>query len=511
MKKIRKYILWIAVMVFCMFPGMISRAENVYTDGDYSYTKEYGKATLYKYNGSASHVTVPSTLGGLPVVSVHYYAFKENPALVSVTLPDSITFIDSAAFEECENLQYVHLPESITEIPSYIFRDCPKLVSVNIPSGVTEIGYDAFMRCTSLTRVETNAVLEEIEDGAFYGCTSLTSVIFHNGVKVINEQVFYGCTSLATVSLGGTTKSIDAEAFVKCTSLKSIILPSTLTSIDFGVFAESGLTSITIPESVTFMDMCVFSNCRSLQTANIYGAVSLNYMTFENCVSLHTVNLGYKVRSIEHYAFAGTQMLTTIRIPKDTKVDSWAFKECEGLIKILGAAGSEAETVANAIGVVFTEVDDVKISLNKSKVTLYLLKGKKTQTLQAIVEGTASKPTWTSSKTSVVQVNASGKITAKKAGKAVITAKLGNKKVTCTVTVKKPSFKLKKTSITLKKGKTYEIKYSAAPKNTVTYKSSSKKTASVNKNGVVKAKKKGTAVITVKCNGITRKLRVRVK
>lgn len=72
-----------------------------------------------------------------------------------------------------------------------------------------------------------------------------------------------------------------------------------------------------------------------------------------------------------------------------------------------------------------------KVKLNKTKVTLY--KGK-TTTLK--VKGTKKKVTWTSSNKKVATVNKKGKVTAKKAGTATITAKVGGKKYKCKVTVK---------------------------------------------------------------------------
>ena len=80
-----------------------------------------------------------------------------------------------------------------------------------------------------------------------------------------------------------------------------------------------------------------------------------------------------------------------------------------------------------------------------------------------------------------------------------------------TVNVKKPSFKLVKSSVKLKKGNKTTIRVKAAPVSKVTYKTSNKKVATVNSKGVVTAKKKGTAKITVKCNGITRTFKVTVK
>ena len=71
--------------------------------------------------------------------------------------------------------------------------------------------------------------------------------------------------------------------------------------------------------------------------------------------------------------------------------------------------------------------------------------------------------------------------------------------------------KLVKSSAKLKKGKKVTIKVKAAPVSKVTFKSSNKKVATVSSKGVVKAKKKGTATITVKCNGITKKFKVTAK
>ena len=116
-----------------------------------------------------------------------------------------------------------------------------------------------------------------------------------------------------------------------------------------------------------------------------------------------------------------------------------------------------------------------------------------------------------SSNKKVATVNKKGIVTGKKAGTAKITVTVGKYKKVLTVKVKKPSFKLAKSSAKIKKGKTTTIKVKAAPVSKVTYKSSNKKVATVTKKGVVKAKKKGTATITVKCNGITRKFKVTVK
>lgn len=136
--------------------------------------------------------------------------------------------------------------------------------------------------------------------------------------------------------------------------------------------------------------------------------------------------------------------------------------------------------------------------------------GKKA-TIKVTKTKVTGKVTFKSSNKKVATVNSKGVITGKKAGKTVITVKVGKYTKKLTVTVKKPSFKLVKSSAKLKKGKKTTIRVKAAPVSKVTYKTSNKKVATVNSKGVVTAKKKGTAKITVKCNGITRTFKVTVK
>lgn len=131
-----------------------------------------------------------------------------------------------------------------------------------------------------------------------------------------------------------------------------------------------------------------------------------------------------------------------------------------------------------------------EVKLNKTKAALYV---GKSVTLQ--VKGTSAKAKWESSKKSVATVDSQGKVTAKKAGTAVITAKIKSSSFQCRITVKNPC--LNKKEITLSKGKTFQLKITGTTAKS--WKSNKPSVAAVNKNGKVTAKKAGTATIT--CNG----------
>lgn len=202
----------------------------------------------------------------------------------------------------------------------------------------------------------------------------------------------------------------------------------------------------------------------------------------------------------------------------DYTADSWKamqleLEEAKDLLakeKPTQAEVDEATTHLNAAVEALVKAYKVTITLNKKTATIY--KGK-TTTLKATVTGAeAAKVTFTSNNTKVATVNkTTGKVTAKAKGTATITAKYGDVKVTCKVTVKNPTLTLSKTSASVKVGKTTKITAKATPSGKVTYKSSNKKVATVSSNGTIKGIKKGTAKITVTCNGVSKTVKVTVK
>ena len=134
---------------------------------------------------------------------------------------------------------------------------------------------------------------------------------------------------------------------------------------------------------------------------------------------------------------------------------------------------------------------------------------------------------WKSSNPKVVTVNSKGRITGKKAGTAKITVTLASgasawfnvkvqkKNVTTTalkVVNKKTGYSIKKA--TLKRKQKLNLKTTVSPvtsKQIVTYRSSNSKVASVSAKGVIKAKKKGKAVITIRSGKKTAKCKITVK
>ena len=82
----------------------VNKAFTVTGDFVFAVRDDSTSIVVVKYNGTASTLTVPSTVAGLPVVEIGAQAFEGNTKLKSVTLPATIEIIGRRAFAECKNL-----------------------------------------------------------------------------------------------------------------------------------------------------------------------------------------------------------------------------------------------------------------------------------------------------------------------------------------------------------------------------------------------------------------------
>ncbi|WP_026497429.1 Ig-like domain-containing protein [Butyrivibrio sp. WCD2001] len=158
-------------------------------------------------------------------------------------------------------------------------------------------------------------------------------------------------------------------------------------------------------------------------------------------------------------------------------------------------------------GTVGSYVSVKTLSLSKDKLTL---KAGESSQLKVTVKPARAESllTWKSNNKNVASVDSNGKVNAVAAGTCTVTVSSPDgKKDICYVTVTEEnseikSLKLNKKKLKLKKGKKFQLTVKTNPvsaKDTtqLVWKCSNKKVAKITKKGVVKAKGKGTCIVTV--------------
>ena len=238
------------------------------------------------------------------VIKIGKSAFKGYRYLTSLTLPNSITTIETGAFKGCCSLTSLTLPNSLTTIASETFEDCFRLTSLTLPNSLTSIGYNAFKGCSSLTSLTLSNSLTSIGNYAFQGCSSLTSLTLPNSLTSIRETAFEGCSNLENIfvddgnimfsSIDGVLYNKDASTLIRCPLKKtSVTLPSSLTTIGGGAFIDcSSLTSLTFPNSLTTIGAGAFKDCSSLTSLTLPNSLTtIEENAFYSCNDLKRINM----------------------------------------------------------------------------------------------------------------------------------------------------------------------------------------------------------------------------
>jgi hypothetical protein len=251
-------------------------------DGDYIYSVSGAPAvaTIISYTGAGGAITIPSTLGGYPVVALGIDSFNSRVSITSVAIPYGVTSIGQTAFQSCTALTSVTIPGSVTNIGYCAFISCTSLTSAAIPESATSIGEGAFCD-TALTFVNIPNGVTSIGSWMFDHCDYLTSVTIPDSVTSIGMDAFRNCISLTSVKIPDGVTSIGSSAFSRCRALTSVNIPSGVTSISDNTFSYcASLTSVTIPSGVTSIDHHAFISCGSLTSMTFLGLSKPTYVGY---------------------------------------------------------------------------------------------------------------------------------------------------------------------------------------------------------------------------------------
>jgi hypothetical protein len=220
-------ILWLLLFIIVVGAVLLSLRKEEPSAPAFAYTASDNKLTITKYDGVLNgDVKLPATLGGLPVIAIGDSAFSDCQAIISMTLPDTVTNIGNAAFQGCHALLRVTIPNGVTNIGDHAFSGCDHLAGILIPDSVASIGCEAFADCSNLTDVAIGTGVTSIGTKAFANCINIASIVIPNGVANIGDWAFIGCTNLANVSFQGKSP-ISSKVFANDSKSTVYYLPGT--------------------------------------------------------------------------------------------------------------------------------------------------------------------------------------------------------------------------------------------------------------------------------------------
>lgn len=244
-------------------------------------------------------------------------AFYECNDLVSVAIPQNITYIGNYAFADCKNLKNMTMPDNVIFIGDGAFGGCGGFTNLILPNSVAVIGERAFWSSEELTSVTIPGNVISLGYEAFAYCDKLSDVAIKEGAIYLNEA-FEDCENLKSVNIGAGI-IIGSRAFKGCVDLTDLVISS---NVEIGIYG--------------FYE--AFEGCNGIKNINVPDGGG-KYHSVNNCLietESKTLVLGCEksvipddgtVTAIGDLAFALSNNLSIVNVPDTiTFIGSWAFE-----------------------------------------------------------------------------------------------------------------------------------------------------------------------------------------
>ncbi|MDY5350074.1 MAG: leucine-rich repeat protein, partial [Candidatus Ventricola sp.] len=354
--------------------------NNGYVEEEFDFDASTG--TITSYNGYATYLAIPETIGGAPVKAIGPEAFASHSYLAFLELPEGLEAIGDSAFYNCETLGRVKFPSTLKTIGSNAFYNAYKssvleLTSVEsigdyafyfaglkgsleLPEGLRSIGEHAFEACTNMgANLYLPATLETIGSSAFKGDFNIQYIVL-NGLTppALGEDVFKGCDYLFDIDLNahGTRQEMQQwQAYVDALGLPCRVWRAqdpTAQSPEKGAYRYENRVLIEYTgtrtrihphltvskEPVVGLGDGVFKDSQAIEyfsVAHNDEFTTIGAEAFMNS-SLREVDLFDSVTTIGARAFAGCAQLEELTLPDSlTTIGEGALDGLTGLKKLV--------------------------------------------------------------------------------------------------------------------------------------------------------------------------------
>ena len=399
---------WNAVTFGTDWDKDVPAGVNVHTCDTFEYYLNGSKnASISKYIGTDTEVTVPANIGIFPVYRIEKNAFA-NTAVTSIVISEGIY---GARITNCDTLQNLTLPSTLNGMALIIFN-CPAIEEIRIPEGVRELGQGAIDKCDNLKRVYLPSTVEWLFRYTISGNPADPVDIYYNGTQTswgdvyrdeawcmvnanvhclmpegdysykmtpdgvvitkcnIEDYVLYGEYSNRLVLPSEINNmpvvGIGSELFNSRVSINELVLPEHLLFIGKNAFKNQRyITKITLPDTLLAIFDSAFEGCCYIEKLNF--PENLKYVgdsAFKDCTWLEEAILSNKMDYLGADAFRNDSHLEKVYLSGEIEeIKSGTFRGCTMLkdifipykVRTIGAEAFSACPYLNRVYFDFTE------------------------------------------------------------------------------------------------------------------------------------------------------------
>lgn len=337
-----------------------------------------------QWNGE---VIIPARINNVKVKGLSG-TFKDNTAVTSVIIPDTVITIGDDTFNGCTSFRAMYVYDAdggkskkdiqsgdnqqinwsgyirIVDEEITFYEIIGKGSCVVIPAGLAAIGNNVFNGCNfaSFDVMDGNTAFCDSNEGGmnlpegvgaclmsadrkklyrlapgFRDMNNSIQYVLPEGIEEIYPYAI-NKTGLQEVKVSATVRQIDEYAFYESNLLRiTFVENASVTTIGMYAFAYNQNLDIVLPPSVTTIASYCFAGITN-RTPDISKTqiTVLPAYTFAECPNLHTITMPATLLSVEAYAFAGNVNLEEVVFLGERldKIGTGAFQGCQNMHKI---------------------------------------------------------------------------------------------------------------------------------------------------------------------------------
>lgn len=246
-----------------------------------------------------------------------------------IVVNDNIHALGEKAFFNMPVLETISLPDTISAVGANVFANPGKKVMATfrgVDGTIDASVYDG--KTSGICYIYIEAGIKNIGKNAFANSDTIQGVVIVN-TDMIGNRAFYQGTALNYVEIS-CCDTIDDYAFSDCPAMKQLYIGSVVNINAYAFYNDIAIDDIVISQNLVNIGSHAFDSCKLIPKVKLPNTVrNIGAYAFYDCNSMKSINIPVGVDKINEYTFFGCASLLSIDLPNTVKsIGDYAYYGC---------------------------------------------------------------------------------------------------------------------------------------------------------------------------------------
>lgn len=316
----------------CYELSTVTYGNETVKSGEYKLSKSIKTigSEAFKDNPLLRNLIVPDTLGTIGD-NAFYNAIQSGYHCKDVTV--TVYYVNGEIAANILNSQYVShivVNDNIHALGEKAFFNMPVLETISLPDTISAVGANAFANPGKKVMATFRGVDGTIDASVYDGKTSgICYLYIEDGIKNIGKNAFANSDTVLGVEIVNTD-TIDDYAFSNCPAMKQLYIDSVVNINAYAFYNDIAIDDIVINQNLVNIGSHAFDSCKLIPKVKLPNTVrNIGAYAFYDCNSMKSINIPVGVDKINEYTFFGCASLLSVDLPNTVKyIGDYAYYGC---------------------------------------------------------------------------------------------------------------------------------------------------------------------------------------